>query len=129
METWRGMEDVVKKELAKHIGLSNVPVGLLHELLSNDLKIQPAVLQVELHPYLQQNKTWYDTALQREIQVQAYSPLGTPGYKEVNEPVLLEDLKDIATSGIPAPSRHISVGLATEDIRRSQEQFKSTFEG
>ena len=120
---------MVKKELAKHIGLSNVPVGLLHELLSNDLKIQPAVLQVELHPYLQQNKTWYDTALQREIQVQAYSPLGTPGYKEVNEPVLLEDLKDIATSGIPAPSRHISVGLATEDIRRSQEQFKSTFEG
>ena len=101
LETWRGMEDAVKKGLVKQIGLSNVPGKLLHELLWNDLEIKPAVLQVELHPYLQQNRL-VKYCMQRGIQIQAYSPLGTPGYKEDNEPVLLEDLKDIATSGTPA---------------------------
>lgn len=101
LETWRSMEHLVKRGLVKHIGLSNVPVALLNELLANDLRVVPSVVQVELHPYLQQNNL-VKFCLQRGIHVQAYSPLGSPGYKEANEPMLLDDMKDIAVSGTPA---------------------------
>jgi alcohol dehydrogenase (NADP+) len=101
LETWKAMEDLVRKGLVKYIGLSNVPVALLNELLANELRVQPAVNQVEMHPYLPQNNL-IEFCLQRGIQVQAYSPLGSPGYKGNDEPMLLNDLQDIATSGTPA---------------------------
>lgn len=101
LETWRSMEHLVKRGLVKHIGLSNIPVALLNELLANDLRVLPSVVQVELHPYLQQNNL-VKFCLQRGIHVQAYSPLGSPGYKDSNEPMLLDDMKEIAVSGTPA---------------------------
>lgn len=88
-ETWKAMEQLVQKGLVREIGVSNFPVSLLHELLS-EAKIKPAVNQVELHPYLQQSKL-VRYCQSRGIGVQAYSPLGTPGYKEGNEPNVLED--------------------------------------
>jgi diketogulonate reductase-like aldo/keto reductase len=95
-ETWSAMEKLVDDGLVREIGVSNMPVSLLHELLC-DARIPPAVNQVELHPYLQQaNLLKYCQA--RGVAVQAYSPLGTPGYKETNEPNVLDDavLKTIA---------------------------------
>lgn len=89
-ETWTAMEDLVNKGLVKSIGVSNFPVSLLHELMAGDHKIPPLVNQVESHPYLQQTKLLrYCEA--RGIHFQAYSPLGTPGYKESGEPIVLED--------------------------------------
>lgn len=88
-ETWSAMEDLVDNGFVKTIGVSNFPVALLHELMA-DCRIPPTVNQVELHPYLQQqNLVDYCTA--RGVKVQAYSPLGTPGYKEGGEPSVLED--------------------------------------
>ena len=88
-ETWTAMEELVDKGLVRNIGVSNFPVSLLHELLSQ-CRIPPAVNQVELHPYLQQPKLLrYCQA--RNVQVHAYSPLGTPGYKEQDEPLVLQD--------------------------------------
>uniref|UniRef100_A0A6S8D0N7 NADP-dependent oxidoreductase domain-containing protein n=1 Tax=Aplanochytrium stocchinoi TaxID=215587 RepID=A0A6S8D0N7_9STRA len=91
------MEALVDNGLAREIGVSNFPVALLHELLS-DCRIPPAVNQVELHPYLQQEKL-LRYCNKRGIHVQAYSPLGTTGYKEKHEPNVLADpiLNDIAT--------------------------------
>jgi len=97
-ETWSAMEDLVDKGLVKNIGVSNFPVALLHEILA-DCRIPPAVNQVELHPYLQQPRL-VDYCKARGVHVQAYSPLGTPGYKEdgepsvLNDPVLLEMAKE-----------------------------------
>lgn len=88
-ETWAAMEDLVDKGLVRDIGVSNFPVSLLHELLTS-AKIKPAVNQCEAHPYLQQPKlVRYCQA--RGIGFQAYSALGTTGYKEPDEPSVLED--------------------------------------
>lgn len=96
-ETWAAMEELKKEGLVREIGVSNFPVSLLHELMTST--IPPAVNQVEAHPYLQQSKllAYCD---KRGVHFQAYSPLGSPGYKESHEPVLLEDpvLQKIAAS-------------------------------
>jgi len=103
-ETWTAMEALVDKGLVKHIGVANFPVMLLHDLLSYS-RIPPAVNQVEIHPYNQQTKL-LAYCQSRNIAVQAYSPLGTPGYKEEGEPNVLSDptLTDIANArGISVP--------------------------
>ena len=50
-ETWRAMEELVKEGLVRNIGACNVGTSLLRDVL-NYATIKPAVLQVELHPYL-----------------------------------------------------------------------------
>ena len=95
-ETWEAMEALVDKGLVRHIGVSNFPISLLHELMSKS-RIHPSVNQVELHPFLQQPKL-LRYCKNRGIHVQAYSPLGTPGFKQEGEPSILENpiLNDIA---------------------------------
>ncbi len=89
-QTWQGMQEVVKKGLVREIGVSNFPVMLLHELLSSNPEIAPAVNQCEMHPYLsQRHLRAYCKA--RGVQFQAYSPLGSGGYIESDEPNLLAD--------------------------------------
>jgi alcohol dehydrogenase (NADP+) len=83
------MEHIYKLGLVRHIGVSNMPMMLLHELLTR-ATIPPTVIQMELHPYLQQ-ASFVKYCQRRNIHVQAYSPLGTPGYKEFNEPNVLND--------------------------------------
>lgn len=97
-ETWAAMEELVDEGLVRNIGVSNFPVSLLHELMTQ-CRIPPAVNQVEAHPYLQQTKL-LRYCQKRGVHVQAYSPLGSPGYKEDDEPTLLEDpvLKAIAAT-------------------------------
>ena len=91
-ETWLGMEDAKAQGLVKHIGVSNVPIALLQELLSHhaDMRYRPEVNQIELHPYLSQQPL-VEYCAQHQIHVQAYSPLGTPGYKNEKEPTVLHD--------------------------------------
>jgi alcohol dehydrogenase (NADP+) len=88
-ETWKAMEELVDEGLVKAIGVSNFPVSLLHELMTQ-CTIPPAVNQVEAHPYLQQKKL-LQYCQKRGVHFQAYSPLGSPGYKQLAEPTLLED--------------------------------------
>ncbi|KAL7493958.1 hypothetical protein ACHAWT_002744 [Skeletonema menzelii] len=97
-DTWRAMESLVDKGLVKHIGVANFPVMLLHDLLSYS-RITPAVNQVEIHPYNQQPKL-LAYCNSRNVTVQAYSPLGTPGFKESDEPHILSDpvLSEMAKS-------------------------------
>ena len=49
-ETWEAMESLVKEGLVKNIGMCNVGVSLLRDVL-NYATVKPTVLQVELHPY------------------------------------------------------------------------------
>ena len=51
--TWEAMEALVKEGLVKNIGVSNFSCQGIRDLMSY-ANIKPAVLQVELHPYLQQ---------------------------------------------------------------------------
>ena len=90
------MEKLVDNGLVKHIGVANFPVMLLHDLLSY-ARIKPVVNQVEIHPYNQQHNL-ISYCKSRNVNVQAYSPLGMPSYKETGEPDVLSDpiLQEIA---------------------------------
>lgn len=89
LETWRAMEDLVRRGLVRHIGVSNFPVILLEDLLRS-AEIPPAVNQIELHPYLQQPQLLRYCALNK-IHVTAYSPLGSADSRESHAPDLLAD--------------------------------------
>lgn len=77
-ETWAGLEDLQRAGLTRSIGVSNMPIALLRELLAT-AEIPPAVLQVELHPLLTQEKL-LRFCREQHIAVTAFSPLGAPSY-------------------------------------------------
>jgi D-xylose reductase len=77
-EVWRAMEDLVEAGLVRNIGICNYNTALLRDLLSY-ARIRPAVLQVELHPFLTQEKL-LRFCREEGIAVTAFSPLGAPSY-------------------------------------------------
>jgi D-xylose reductase len=80
-ETWRAMEGLVRSGLARNIGVCNFGCSLLRDLLSY-AEIRPGVLQVELHPYLTQEKLLRFCRDER-IAVTGFSPLGALSYLEL----------------------------------------------
>ena len=95
-ETWAALVECWEAGLVKNIGVCNVQVQLLHELLCGT-KVKPAVVQHESHPYLQQ---WglLQYCKMNNIQFQAYSPLGYGEFVGKDEIKVLEHpvLQDIA---------------------------------
>src|SRR3954470_14268304 len=77
-ETWGAMEELLRAGLVKNIGVSNFGVSLLRDLLSY-AKQPLSVLQVEMHPYLTQEKL-VRFCREEKIAVTAFSPLGAPSY-------------------------------------------------
>jgi diketogulonate reductase-like aldo/keto reductase len=77
-ETWRAMEALVDDGLVRNIGVCNYNCALLRDMLSY-ARIRPAVLQVELHPYLTQEKL-LRFCRQQQIAVTGFSPLGALSY-------------------------------------------------
>jgi len=90
-ETWQAMEECVDKGLVKNIGVCNFSIKKLSELLDKE-DIRPAVNQIELHPYLQQQEM-IKYCKENNIILTAYSPLGSAdrprGMKKADEPSLL----------------------------------------
>lgn len=54
-ETWKAMEEIYQKGLAKAIGVSNFTIKHLSEM-KNYAKVMPTVDQVEFHPFLYQEE-------------------------------------------------------------------------
>lgn len=77
-ETWGAMEELVQAGLVKQIGVANFGVSLLRDLL-NTAQHKPSVLQVELHPYLTQEKL-LRFCREASLAVTAFSPLGALSY-------------------------------------------------
>ncbi|MDB5312892.1 MAG: aldo/keto reductase, diketogulonate reductase [Gemmataceae bacterium] len=77
-ETWAALEELVDIGLVRHIGVCNYGTAMLSDLL-NSARIPPAVLQVEMHPYLTQEKL-LRFCREMGIAVTAFSPLGAPSY-------------------------------------------------
>ena len=82
---WRDMEKAVAQGKVRSIGLSNFESERLEEVLMA-AKIKPAVLQVECHPYYQQNElkgriATYDT------KIESWYPLGHADAGLLNEPL------------------------------------------
>jgi len=80
-ETWAAMESLVQAGLVKNIGVCNFGVSLLRDLI-NTASTPPAVLQVESHPYLTQEKL-LRYCQQEQIAMTAFSPFGALSYHEI----------------------------------------------
>jgi D-xylose reductase len=80
-ETWRAMEGLVRAGLVRNIGVCNFGTSLLRDLLSY-AEIRPGVLQVELHPYLAQEKL-LRFCREQGIVVTGFSPLGASSYLSI----------------------------------------------
>jgi len=91
-ETWRAMEELVSDGLVQRIGLCNCSIALLREVLAG-ARIRPAVLQVELHPLLAQEKL-LRFCRESGIAVTAYSPLGAPSYVPLGMAAASESVLD-----------------------------------
>ena len=77
-DTWMAMESLAKEGLAREVGVSNFGTSQLRDMLTW-ANIPPAVLQVELHPYLTQEKL-LRFCRENEIAVTGFSPLGALSY-------------------------------------------------
>ena len=92
-ETWAAMEELQRAGLVKRIGVCNLNVSMLREVLSY-CSIKPAVHQFESHPYLVQPRQ-VRFCQENGIAVTAFSPLGAPSYLSIgmaqqNESVLAD---------------------------------------
>ena len=93
-QTWSEMEKAFDSGKVKAIGISNFTRSEVEEVLKT-AKHKPDVMQIELHPYLQQTELveWLQS---QDIQVTAYSPFGSqnPTYGDKNlvrdDPVIVE---------------------------------------
>ena len=91
-ETWGAMEGLVEAGLVKEIGVCNFNTGLLHDLIAS-ARIKPALLQVESHPYLTQERL-IRLAHHYDMAVTAFSPLGSLSYLELGMAEAQECLLD-----------------------------------
>ncbi len=76
MTVWRQMEKLVDMGLVRTIGMSNMTITKLEQVLPL-CRIKPTVLEVEISPSFQQPKL-FEYCEKHDIQLIAYSPLGSP---------------------------------------------------
>ncbi|CAN0879631.1 Aldose reductase, partial [Linum grandiflorum] len=72
---WREMENLVRENLVRDIGVSNFTVRKLNKLMGF-AQVMPSVCQAEMHPGWRNDKL-LETCKQNRIHVTAYSPLGS----------------------------------------------------
>jgi diketogulonate reductase-like aldo/keto reductase len=84
IETWRALERLVDEGRCKSIGLSDITLERLQEIVAV-ARIKPAVVQIESHPYLPEWEL-LEYCQQHGIIVLAFAPLG-----HGMEPNVLED--------------------------------------
>jgi diketogulonate reductase-like aldo/keto reductase len=84
VETWRAMEGLVDGRKCRAIGLSDIGLDKLQEVVATS-RIKPAVVQVESHPYLPEWEL-LDFCRANGIVMQAFAPLG-----HAMQPRLTED--------------------------------------
>jgi len=92
-DTWAAMEKLVEKQLVRQIGLSNFNIPQIQRILKA-AKVPPSVLQVECHPYLNQNRL-IRFCKANNIAFTAYCPLGSPArpWASPDDPYILKDPK------------------------------------
>lgn len=85
--SWRAMEELYKEGKIRAIGVANFNSDRLVDLILNN-NVVPAVDQVEVHPYFQQEKS---QEIMREygVQMEAWSPLGGQGGVILSDEVLV----------------------------------------
>merc|ERR1719272_2404914 len=80
-ETWEAMQELQSKGLTKAIGVCNLNCAMMADVLTYATTV-PAVNQVEIHPYLRQEKL-VQYCQKHGIVVTGFSPLGSISYQQI----------------------------------------------
>jgi diketogulonate reductase-like aldo/keto reductase len=113
MRTWRQMEKLVNLGLVRHIGTSNMTIPKL-KLLLRDVRIKPAINEMELHPHFQQPEL-FEFVRDNGIEPVGYSPIGSPGRPERDRTP--EDTVDVEDPVIVRIARRLGIHPAVVCIK------------
>lgn len=105
MSTWRQCEALLEMGLVKHIGMSNMTIAKLEAVLPL-CKIQPAAIEMELHPSFQQPEL-YDYVVKHNIVPIGYCPIGSPSRPERDKTP--DDIVDTQLPSIEAAAKNHGV--------------------
>ncbi len=109
MGAWRDMEKAVAQGKVRSIGLSNFESQRLEEVCEA-ATIKPAALQVECHPYYQQNELKKRLAPYGTV-IESWYPIGHGDAGLINEPVFTELAKKYSKTNVQIILRwHIQAG-------------------
>jgi diketogulonate reductase-like aldo/keto reductase len=131
METWRAMEELVDEGLCQSIGIADIHLEKLKEIVAA-ARIKPAVVQVESHPYLPEWEL-LDFCRVHGIVLQAGAPLGHAIVPRVMDNLVIAKIADRVhkTAAQVALAWAVQRGTAflTTSIIRSQiqEDFEISF--
>eukprot|EP00198_Chlamydomonas_reinhardtii_P005432 XP_001694768.1 low CO2-induced aldose reductase [Chlamydomonas reinhardtii] len=109
-DTWAAMEQRVDKGLVRTIGVSNFSAKKLEALMAR-ARIQPAVNQVEAHPYWR-NEELRSWCAARGVHLTAYSPLGSPDSAAVIG----------RAADVPSPLKDETVAAVAAELGKSPAQ-------
>lgn len=118
LDTWRAMEEMVRANKTRYIGVSNFAPHNLDQLLE-DCDICPYAHEFETHPYLQQQE-FVDWHRENNIRVIAYSPLANtnPHYDSGVDAILKDPFwKELASKkGATIPQAVLAWGIQRDTI-------------
>ncbi|GAA5934018.1 aldo/keto reductase family protein [Sporobolomyces koalae] len=125
--TWEAMERLVESGKVRNIGISNFTIPKMEKLFAK-AKIRPAVNQVELNLHCAQPElvAW---AAKNSILLESYSPLGSTGAPQLEDPVV----KAIAQAHQTQPANvliswQVARGVVCLPKSVTPERIRSNFE-
>jgi len=86
---WQALEEAYSLGLARSIGVSNFTEKHLQDLEEDGLEVVPMVNQIEVSPHAQY-RAILDYCKEKNIVIQAYSPLGSDAGKVLKAPLLVQ---------------------------------------
>ena len=92
LKTWQQLEVAYDQGLIKNLGMSNMTIPKLDEVLLL-CRIKPTLIEMELHPSFQQPEL-FDYCLEQRIQPIGFCPIGSPSRPERDRtPVDINDIE------------------------------------
>ena len=91
IRVWNEMESLYDAKYTRSLGMSNMTIAKLESVLKR-IRIQPAMIEMELHPSFQQREL-FDYCADKGIKVIGFCPLGSPNRPERD--VAPEDVSDM----------------------------------
>ena len=123
---WKDMEKAVKAGKVRSIGISNFESERLEELCEATT-IKPAVNQVELHPYYQQNELKKRLAKYGTI-LESWYPIGHGAKDLINEPLFTKLAEKYGKSNVQIILRwHIQEGNIVFPKSSNPQHIKDNF--
>jgi alcohol dehydrogenase (NADP+) len=128
VETWQAMESLVDAGMCRSIGLSDITLEKVKEIVAA-ARIMPAVVQVECHPYLPEWEL-LDFCQQHGIVLLAFAPLGHGMEPKVtNDPMIRAIAERVhQTPAQVALAWAVQRGTAVLTTSTNPEHIRTNFE-